>query len=59
MDTPIQLLDDKLLHREYGNLDWTQSFCAAPDCIGILGQCLLISFRPDLLSVKLEANGLR
>ncbi len=59
MDTSIQLLDDKILHREYGNLDWTQSLCAAPDCIGILGQCLLISFRPDLLGVKLEADGLR
>ncbi|KKP06895.1 hypothetical protein THAR02_00976 [Trichoderma harzianum] len=59
MDTSTQLLDGKLLRREYGNIDWTHSLCAAPDCIGILGQCLLISFRPDLLSVKLEVDGLR
>ncbi|KAJ0131304.1 putative Fumarylacetoacetate hydrolase domain-containing protein 2 like protein [Fusarium oxysporum f. sp. albedinis] len=47
------------LQREYGQQDWRLSLRAGPDCIGILGQCLLITSRSDLLGLKLTGPGLR
>ena len=47
------------LQREYGQQDWRLSLRAGPDCIGILGQCLLITSRSDLLGLRIEGPGLR
>jgi len=47
------------LERECGQQDWRLSFRARPKCVGILGECLLITSRSDMIGIKLTGDGLR
>ncbi|EED11877.1 hypothetical protein TSTA_110570 [Talaromyces stipitatus ATCC 10500] len=46
------------LQRDFGWQDWRLNLRAGPECIGILGQCLLITSRSDLIGIKLSGPGL-
>ncbi|KAL4910294.1 hypothetical protein BDW74DRAFT_144781 [Aspergillus multicolor] len=47
------------LQDEYGNKDWTMSFRAGPDSIGILAECILITSRPKVIGIELKGPGLK
>jgi hypothetical protein len=47
------------LQRDYGRQDWSLSFRAGPECICILGKCLLITSRSDIMGVQLQGPGLK
>jgi hypothetical protein len=56
MEAVVRMQDT--LQREYGWQDWRLNLRAGPECIGILGQCLLITSRSDLMGIKLCGSGL-
>jgi hypothetical protein len=47
------------LQREYGDRDWSMTFRAGPDSIGILYECILLTSRPEAMSIELASPGLK
>lgn len=50
---------EKSLQRDYKHQDWATAFRAGPDCIGILGECILQTSIPEVMGIKLEGDGLQ
>ena len=46
------------LQKQYGNEDWSTTFRAGPDSIGILAECILITSRPMVIGIELKGPGL-
>ncbi|KAJ5455540.1 uncharacterized protein N7458_003804 [Penicillium daleae] len=46
------------LQMQYGNEDWSTTFRAGPDSIGILAECILITSRPMVIGIELTGPGL-
>lgn len=38
--------------------DWSQSLRAGPECLAILGECILLTTRPSVTGIELEGPGL-
>jgi hypothetical protein len=49
---------ESTLQRDYGDQDWSKIFRAGPDCIGILGECILITSGPKVMGIELKGPGL-
>ncbi|KAL4736541.1 hypothetical protein BDV11DRAFT_207544 [Aspergillus similis] len=46
------------LQREYENEDWSTTFRAGPDSVGILAECIVITSRPKVSGIELKDCGL-
>ena len=46
------------LERQYGKEDWSMTFRAGPDAIGILAECILITSRPKVMGIEIKGPGL-
>lgn len=46
------------LQSEYGDEDWSTTFRAGPDSIGILAECIVITSRPKVIGIELKGPGL-
>jgi len=49
---------ESTLQKDYGDQDWAKSFRAGPDCIGILGECILITSGSKVMGIELNGPGL-
>ncbi|KAJ5683125.1 hypothetical protein N7462_006290 [Penicillium macrosclerotiorum] len=57
MEQSILRLETEL-QKQYGNEDWSTTFRAGPDSIGILAECILITSRPMVIGIELKGPGL-
>lgn len=46
------------LQDEYGHEDWSKTFRAGPDSIGILAECILITSSRMVIGIELTGPGL-
>ncbi|KAL4982537.1 hypothetical protein BDW68DRAFT_182448 [Aspergillus falconensis] len=47
------------LQEQYGNEDWSMTFRAGPDSIGILAECIVLTSRPGIMGIELRGVGLK
>ncbi|KAL5363014.1 hypothetical protein BJX96DRAFT_177695 [Aspergillus floccosus] len=56
MTNQVQCLEEDLEHDK--DQDWSQSLRAGPECLAILGECILLTTRPSVTGIELEGPGL-
>lgn len=50
---------EKELEKQYGKEDWSMTFRAGPDSIGILAECILITSKPKVMGIEIGGPGLK
>ncbi|KAL3432697.1 hypothetical protein BDV09DRAFT_205769 [Aspergillus tetrazonus] len=57
MEQQIMHIESEL-QREYETADWSTTFRAGPDSVGLLADCIVITSRPRVSSIELKGCGL-
>ena len=57
LDTQVARLEKSFQEEDY-NRDWSRDIRAAPECVWILAECLLITSKSDGLAIELKGQGL-